>query len=151
LPAAYSRIHPRFGTPANGTILVAMLSAVAAALLPITLLADLVSIGTACVFTTVAISVMWLRSAQPDLPRPFRVPLGGIWIGRRWIGVVPVLAILLCLTMMGPVLIDIVGKAVAGEWLPGTILLVYILLGALIYWRYGRKHSRLRLAAQARD
>ncbi|MGN6817173.1 MAG: amino acid permease [Sphingomonas sp.] len=147
LPAAYSRIHPRFGTPANGTILVAMLSAVAAALLPITLLADLVSIGTACVFTTVAISVMWLRSARPDLPRPFRVPLGGVWIGRRWIGVVPVLAILLCLTMMGPVLTDIVGKAIAGEWLPGTILLAYILLGATIYWRYGRKHSRLRAAA----
>jgi basic amino acid/polyamine antiporter, APA family len=147
LPPAYSRIHPRFGTPANGTILVATLSAIAAALLPITLLADLVSIGTACVFTTVAIAVMWLRSARPDLPRPFRVPLGGVQIGRAWIGIVPMFAILLCLTMMAPVLTDIAEKAIQGEWLPGTILLVYIALGALIYTRYGRHHSRLRHAA----
>ena len=147
LPPAYSRIHPRFGTPANGTILVATLSAIAAALLPITLLADLVSIGTACVFTTVAIAVMWLRTSRPDLPRPFRVPFGGVRVGKAWIGVVPTLAILLCLTMMAPVLIDIVQKAIQGEWLPGTILLAYIVLGALIYARYGRHHSRLRHAA----
>ena len=91
-------------------------------------------------------SAPWLRSSRPDLPRPFRVPLGGVRIGNAWIGVTPVLAILLCLTMMGPVLTDIVAKALAGEWLPGTILLVYILLGATIYLRYGRHHSRLRQA-----
>ncbi|HEU4959328.1 MAG TPA: amino acid permease [Sphingomonas sp.] len=146
LPRAFARIHPRFSTPANGTILVAAISAIAAALLPISLLADLVSLGTAAVFTTVAICVMWLRSARPDLPRPFSVPLGGVWVGRMWIGVVPVLAILFCLTMMGPVLTDIVGKAIHGEWIPATILFSYIAIGGLIYWRYGRRHSRLRFA-----
>jgi APA family basic amino acid/polyamine antiporter len=146
LPPAFARIHPRFSTPANGTILVAAISAIAAALLPISLLADLVSLGTAAVFTTVAICVMWLRSARPDLSRPFSVPLGGVWIGRAWIGVVPVLAILFCLTMMGPVLADIVGKAIHGEWIPAAILFSYIAIGGLIYWRYGRRHSRLRFA-----
>jgi len=146
LPPAFARIHPRFSTPANGTILVAAISAIAAALLPISLLADLVSLGTAAVFTTVAICVMWLRSARPDLSRPFSVPLGGVWIGRAWIGVVPVLAILFCLTMMGPVLTDIVGKAIHGEWIPAAILFSYIAIGGLIYWRYGRRHSRLRFA-----
>ncbi|MGN6268896.1 MAG: amino acid permease [Sphingomonas sp.] len=147
LPPAFARIHPRFSTPANGTILVAAISAIAAALLPISLLADLVSLGTAAVFTTVAICVMWLRSARPDLPRPFSVPLGGVRVGRLWIGVVPVLAILFCLTMMGPVLTDIVGKAIHGEWIPATILFSYILVGALLYWRYGHRHSRLRFAS----
>lgn len=147
LPRAYARIHPRFSTPANGTVLVAAISAVGAAVLPISLLADLVSIGTACVFTAVALSVIWLRSAHPELPRPFAVPFGGVWIGRAWIGVVPVLAILFCLTMMGPVLIDITGKAFGGEWLPAAILLGYIAIGALIYARYGRRHSKLRAAS----
>jgi APA family basic amino acid/polyamine antiporter len=147
LPRAFARIHPRFSTPANGTILVAAISAVAAAVLPISLLADLVSLGTAMVFTTVAVCVMWLRATQPDLPRPFSVPFGGIKVGRLWLGVVPVLAILFCLTMMGPVLTDIIGKAIHGEWIPATILFGYIAVGALIYVRYGRHHSRLRTEA----
>jgi len=99
------------------------------------------------VFTTVAVCVMWLRATQPDLPRPFSVPFGGMKVGRLWLGVVPVLAILFCLTMMGPVLTDIIGKAIHGEWIPATILFGYIAVGALIYLRYGRHHSRLRLAA----
>ncbi|QNA86288.1 amino acid permease [Sphingomonas sp. So64.6b] len=144
LPPAYARIHPRFSTPANGTILVAAISAVAAALLPISLLADLVSLGTACVFTTVAVCVMWLRTSEPALPRPFSVPLGGIRVRGVWIGVVPVLAILFCLVMMGPVLADIIGKAIGGEWIPATILLVYLSVGGLIYLGYGRHHSKVR-------
>jgi basic amino acid/polyamine antiporter, APA family len=146
LPPAFARVHPRFSTPANGTILVAGISAVAAALLPISLLADLVSLGTAFVFTTVAVCVMWLRTTAPELPRPFRVPLGGVWIRGAWIGVVPVLAILFCLTMMGPVLADIIGKMIEGEWIPGAILFSYIAIGVTIYLCYGRHHSRVRQA-----
>jgi APA family basic amino acid/polyamine antiporter len=143
LPVAFRRLHPRFATPAAGTLIVAGISGVAAALLPITLLADLVSIGTAFVFSIVAISTMWLRTAHPDLPRPFRVPLGGVWIRGAWIGTVPVLALIFCLTMMGPVLIDIVGKAIDGEWIPAAILGGYILCGILLYASYGYRHSRL--------
>ena len=143
LPAAFMRLHARFATPAAGTWILASISGVAAALLPITLLADLVSIGTAFVFLVVAICTMWLRSVQPNLPRPFRVPLGGIMIGKAWIGVVPVLAMLFCLTMMGPVLVDIILKAISGEWIPAAILSGYIVCGALIYVRYGYRHSRL--------
>jgi APA family basic amino acid/polyamine antiporter len=67
-------------------------------------------------------------------------------VGGMWIGVVPVLAIVFSLAMMGPVLTDIVGKAIQGEWVPGTILLTYLAIGALLYWRYGRRHSHLRHA-----
>jgi APA family basic amino acid/polyamine antiporter len=143
LPRAFSVLHVRFFTPAIGTLIIAGMSGVAAALLPIALLADLVSIGTAFVFTIVAISTMWLRTAHPDLPRPFRVPFGGIWIRGVWVGTVPVLAILFCATMMGPVLMDIVGKAVAGEWIPAAILGGYVLCGILLYAAYGYRHSRL--------
>lgn len=149
LPGAFGRVHPRFSTPAQGTLIVAAVAGVAAALLPITLLADLVSVGTAFVFAVVAISVMWLRTAHPELERPFRVPLGGAWIGGVWIGTVPASALAFCVLMMGPVLIDIAAKAIGGEWIPATILLLYILLGAVIYRRFGARNSRLRLALAA--
>ncbi|GAA4773009.1 amino acid permease [Stakelama sediminis] len=149
LPDAFRTLHPRFATPATGTIIIAAIAGIAAALLPITLLADLVSIGTAFVFSVVAISTMWLRTAHPDLTRPFRVPLGGIWVRGVWIGTVPVLALLFCLTMMGPVLIDIAGKAIGGDWIPAAILGGYILCGALLYAGYGYRHSRLAGATTA--
>jgi APA family basic amino acid/polyamine antiporter len=92
---------------------------------------------------TVAVSTMWLRSARPELPRPFRVPFGGIWIGRAWIGVVPALSIALTLLMVGPVFGDIAYKARHGDWIPAVILLCYIVAGAILYVAYGLKNSRL--------
>jgi APA family basic amino acid/polyamine antiporter len=144
LPGGFARLHPRFATPAFGTVSVTGISGIAAAILPITLLADLVSIGTAFVFTVVAISVMWLRTGHPELERPFRVPLGGLWVKGVWIGFVPVLALLFCLLMMGPVLLDIASKALHGEWIPSAILLGYIAVGIWIYLGFGARHSRAR-------
>jgi basic amino acid/polyamine antiporter, APA family len=146
LPPLFARIHPRFATPAAGTLVLAGISGTAAAVLPITLLADLVSIGTAFVFCVVAISTMWLRNARPDLPRPFRVPFGGITVSGTWIGTVPVLAVCLCLAMMAPVLIDIGGRAIGGDWIPAAILGLYVCIGALVYLLYGIRHSVARRA-----
>jgi basic amino acid/polyamine antiporter, APA family len=148
LPDAFARVHPLFRTPARGTLLVAAVAGIAAAVLPISVLADLTSIGTAFVFLTVAVSVMWLRSEQPDLPRPFRLPLGGIRIGRAWIGVIPVLSLLSSLLMMAPVLIDIGAKAVGGEWVPAVILGLWIVAGALLYAFYGSPRSKAALALE---
>ncbi len=86
---------------------------------------------------------MWLRTSQPDLERPFRVPLGGVWIRGVWIGVVPVLALVLCLSMVGPVLVDIVLKAIDGDSIPATILGIYLVVGVLLYRGYGWRNSRL--------
>ena len=144
LPPAFARLHARHATPAAGTLIVAAISAVAAATMPISLLADLVSIGTAFVFCVVAAATMWLRARHPDLPRPFRVPLGGWQVGGLWLGVVPVLAILLCLTMMAPVLLDLVIRAAAGDWVPAGLLAVYVAIGVVVYARYGFRHSLLR-------
>ena len=143
LPKLFSVLHPRFRTPWAGTIVLATLIALAAGLLPITILGDLVSLGTATAFGIVCFSVMWLRSARPDLKRPFSVPLGGIWIGKAWIGVVPVCGIIGALVMGVPVILDIAHKAVSGDPIPALLLGGYALLGAVIYMSYGLKHSRL--------
>lgn len=149
LPRPFGRLHRRFNTPVIATVVVASVSAFAAALLPISLLADLVSLGTICVFSVVAIAVMKLRTTHPELERPFKVPFGGFSIRGVWIGVVPVLALGACVMMAAPVFIDIVGRAARGDWTPALILIVYIATGAAIYVGYG--HANARIRAQAPD
>jgi APA family basic amino acid/polyamine antiporter len=150
LPSFICAIHPRFKTPYLGTVAVAAIAAVGAAFLPIAILSDLVSLGTGVVFLTVAVSTIWLRSTQPELPRPFRVPFGGVWIRGTWFGVVPILSILLTLLMMGPVVGDIVYKASKGDWIPAAILFCYIIVGAFFYAGYGLRKSRLGQEWQTR-
>ncbi len=146
IPPLFKRIHHRYKTPYQGTLLVSALAALTAALLPIDILADLVSIGTVCVFMVVSVSLIWLRSTHPELPRPFKVPLGGVWVKGVWLGTVPVLALVFALVMIGPVVVDIVQKALIGNALPLVILALYIVAGAAIYGRYGKAHSKLRQA-----
>lgn len=146
LPPLFCAVHPRFRTPHLSTLAVATVAAIPAATLPIAILGDLVSLGTGVVFLTVAISTMWLRASQPDLPRPFRVPGAGVRIGRFWIGPVPVLSVLMTLAMIAPVLLDIGYKAMHGDRIPATILILYILVGALFYALYGLRKSRLGAA-----
>lgn len=149
LPPFIGAIHQRYLTPHLGTLAVAGIAALGGALLPISILGDLVSLGTGVVFLTVAVSTIWLRSTQPDLPRPFRVPFGGIWIRGTWLGVVPVLSILLTIVMVGPVLGDVGYKASRGDWIPAAILLCYIAFGAAFYALYGVHRSHLGIAARA--
>ncbi|TWT22317.1 amino acid permease [Luteimonas marina] len=146
LPPLFAQVHERFRTPHKGTLAVAGVAAVAAMLLPISILGDLVSLGVAFAFSIVAISVMWLRTRHPDLPRPSRVPLGGVRIRGVWIGTVPACALLLCLGMAGPVLYDIGLKAARGDVFPAVILGLYLLAGIWIYARYGYRHSRIGIA-----
>ena len=107
------------------------------------MLADLVSLGAGLAFATVCFCTMWLRSQRPDLPRPFRVPLGGFRIGRAWIGYIPATALVLCIAMILPVLIDIGLQAAAGEPLMAVFLAVYVAAGACLYAGYGRRNSTL--------
>lgn len=142
LPAFFTRVHPRLGTPWLASVVFGTASAVLAALLPIGILGDLICLGIASAFIVVCIAVMWLRSTRPDLRGGFRVPLGGVWIGRTWIGVVPVLGIVMCLAMMAPVLGDMYAQVRRGDTLPATILLVYVLVGAFLYLGYGQRRAR---------
>lgn len=134
LPRGFAAVHPKFRTPWIGTIVLGGLIAVAASLLPITILGDLVSLGTAFAFGIVCISVLWLRKTRPDMHRPFRVP-GGAWI--------PVLGVIFAGIMAAPLIIDIIVKAATGDPIPAMILVIYLIIGAALYLFYGLPNSRL--------
>ena len=70
----FGAVHPRFRTPHKATILTGILVALAGALFPLKLLADLVNIGTLLAFVIVCAAVIVMRRTNPDLPRPFRTP-----------------------------------------------------------------------------
>ncbi len=134
LPRMFAVIHPKFRTPWKGTILLGSLIAIASSLLPITILGDLVSLGTAFAFGMVCISVLWLRKSRPDLHRPFTAPGGAV---------VPILGVVFAGVMAAPLIIDIVVKATSGDPIPAYILTSYLVLGAAIYAFYGFKNSRI--------
>jgi APA family basic amino acid/polyamine antiporter len=126
----FSAVHPRFRTPHKATILTGVLVAVVAALFPLKILADLVNIGTLMAFVIVCAAVLVMRRTHPDLPRPFRTPL---------VPLVPILGILSNLLMM-----------LYLGWHNWARLFVWLAIGMVLYWSYGRKHSTmgLRLARE---
>lgn len=147
LPKLFSRIHPTRNSLARGNLLLAAVAAVGAALLPISVMADLISFGVAFMFAMVAVSLIHMRNTQPDLERKFRVPLGGIRIRGVWFGVVPVLAIVTSFVMTLPVALDILSQARRGDWLSSILLGLYALAGLSLYLFYGRPRAQRRLAA----
>jgi APA family basic amino acid/polyamine antiporter len=134
LPRFFSTLHEKFRTPWIGTLVLGSIIAVAAAMLPIEILGDLVSLGTATAFAIVCISVMYLRKARPDLVRPFTAPFGMV---------TPILGIVFALVMIAPLILDMISKATKGDPIPLMLLLGYLALGALIYIGYGYRNSRL--------
>ncbi|WP_093611500.1 amino acid permease [Streptomyces indicus] len=123
LPKPFSAVHPRFGTPYRSTILLGVIVAVVAGFTSIDELAELVNIGTLFAFVVVAIGVVILRKRRPDLPRSFRTPL---------VPLVPILSVAASLWLML--------NLPAETWLRFGIWMV---LGVVIYFAYGRRHSRL--------
>jgi basic amino acid/polyamine antiporter, APA family len=118
------KVHPRFRTPYLSTIYVGIIVALITGTFPIQILGELVNIGTLLAFVLVCVGVLVLRRKRPDLDRPFRTPL---------VPLVPILGILSCLGLMAT--------------LPGDTwirLLVWLLIGFVIYFGYSRKHSVLQ-------
>ena len=128
LPPWASAIHPRFRTPWISSILVGLFVGVFAALFPIDLLGELVSIGTLLAFVIVSAGVWVLRVRRPELHRPFRTP---------WVPLVPILAIIVSGALMLSLPRD--------TWLR---LVVWLAVGLVLYFAYGIRHSRVQ-AAQA--
>lgn len=120
-------VHPKFRTPYKATILVGILAAVLAALFPLGVLGDLVSMGTLLAFATVCIGVLVLRYTRPDLERPFRVPFA------------PVICTLGALSCLSLVVFTVVQNPTNLKLIVG-----WTLFGFLIYFGYGYRHSRLR-------
>jgi APA family basic amino acid/polyamine antiporter len=127
LPAAFSRIHPRFRTPYIPTTLTGIAVGITAALLPIQEIAELTNIGTLFAFVLVCLGLMILRWIAPEMRRPFRTPL---------VPIVPSLGVIFCLYLMLS--------------LPGVTWLrffIWMAVGLVIYFSYGRYHSRVAAAA----
>ncbi|MDZ4694564.1 MAG: amino acid permease [Deltaproteobacteria bacterium] len=131
LPPAFARVHPRFGTPAFGTVMTGLFVAIAPSIMTPAQAIELTSIGTLFAFVLVSLAVLVLRIKEPDRHRPFRVP---------GYPVTPVLAMASCLFLMA-------GLPASNWWR----FAVWLLVGGAIYGLYGRSRSRLGRIAGERN
>ncbi len=119
-------IHPRFRTPWKSSIVVGVFVAIFASLVPIGILGQLVSIGTLLAFVIVCAGVWVMRRRRPDMPRPFKAP---------WVPFTPIMGIATALLMMVFLPRD--------TWIR---LIVWLIIGMVIYFTYGRHHSKVQNA-----
>src|SRR5581483_9319444 len=124
-----SKVHPRFRTPYLSSIVVGVFVAILATLVPLSVLDEMTSIGTLLAFVLVSAGVWVMRRTHPDVPRPFRTPL---------VPLVPILAILLSSLL-------IYGLSPATKWR----LVIWLVIGLVIYFTYGRKHSKVQFARRS--
>jgi len=122
LPKFFSDVHPVWRTPWRSNLLFMVFVSLFAGLIPIGVLGEMTSIGTLFAFVIVCIGVLVLRRTRPDLARPFRTP---------WTPLVPILGIVVCMTMMVSLGLE--------NWLR---LFIWMALGLLVYFTYGRRRSR---------
>jgi basic amino acid/polyamine antiporter, APA family len=122
----FADIHPRFRTPWKNTILVGCLAGVVGSLTPIDDIGKMVNIGTLLAFVIVSVAVMILRHTDPNQPRPFRTP---------WMPVVPILGVVFNGYMMYKL-----------GWVNWARLIIWLIIGLILYFSYGRHHSRVQAA-----
>ena len=129
LPEKLATVNQRYGTPARLTIGLGVLISILAALVPLSEIVKLVNVGTLFAFVLVNVGVIILRRTRPDMPRPYRVP---------WSPVLPILGVLFAVYLMTDLPID--------TWIR---FVVWLLIGVVIYFAYGYRHSKVRRDALA--
>jgi len=131
LPARFfADIHPKFRTPWKNTILVGCLAAVVGSVTPIDDIGKMVNIGTLLAFVMVSIAVMILRKTDPNQARPFHTP---------WVPLVPILGVLFNGYMMYKL-----------GWINWARLFIWLGIGMIVYFSYGRHHSKVQAAGGRR-
>jgi len=123
IPKLFSDVHPKFQTPWKSNLLFAVLVSLFAAFVPVSVVGEMCSIGTLLAFVLVCIGILVLRKTRPDLPRAFKTP---------WVPFVPIMGILVCLYLMYALPID--------TWIR---LFVWMAIGFVVYFAYGKKNSKL--------
>jgi APA family basic amino acid/polyamine antiporter len=123
LPKIFAEVHPKFGTPIKSTILVGVVTILLSGFLQIGRLAEMTNIGTLAAFCVVALSVIVLRVKRPDIERPFKCPGSPV---------TPIISIVFCSYLI--------------YQLPNftkMVFVIWLLIGFVIYFGYGRKHSSM--------
>jgi basic amino acid/polyamine antiporter, APA family len=123
LPGTFKKVHHKYKTPYISTLITGTAALIIAGLLPIGILGELVSIGTLFAFVIVCGGILVLRRTQPDTHRPFKTP---------FVPWVPIAGMVICLAQMVALPFD--------TWLR---LIIWIIIGLIIYFAYGIKNSKL--------
>jgi basic amino acid/polyamine antiporter, APA family len=126
LPGWARQIHPKFRTPHITTILTGVVVAIASGFTPIRVLGELVSIGTLLAFVIVSLGVMVLRIQRPELSRPFKTP-----------------AVFLIAPLSALVSLGLMAGLPGETWIR---LVIWMVIGLVVYFSYGYSHSNLRTA-----
>ncbi len=124
LPGIFSKLHPKFNTPSKSNLVLCLFISLFAGFVPISIVGEMTSIGTLLAFVMVCLGILILRKQQPNAERPFKTP---------FVPLVPILGIVTCLVMMFSLPLD--------TWIR---LIVWLLIGFVIYFFYGKKNSKLR-------
>lgn len=124
LPKWAAKVHPKYQTPHITTMITGAIVAILAGFVPINLLGELVSIGTLFAFVIVGTGIIILRSSNPNLNRPFKVPL---------VPFIPIATVVSAAYLMNSLPLD--------TWIR---LIVWMSIGLVIYFAYSYSHSNLR-------
>lgn len=123
LPAFFCNVHKKFHTPWKTNLFFLVFVSLFAGFVPVSDLGHMVSIGTLFAFVLVCIGVMVMRRTLPHAVRPFRTPL---------VPFVPLMGVAVCIYLMY--------SLPSESWVR---LFVWMTLGVVIYFAYGRKHSKI--------
>jgi APA family basic amino acid/polyamine antiporter len=123
LPKVFSAVHPKYKTPYKASLFILILVGLFAAFVPGDIVGDMTSIGTLFAFILVCVAVIVLRKTNPEMKREFKTPL---------VPFVPILGIIVC------------GAMIYGlGWTNWLRLIVWLLVGFVIYFGYSIKHSKM--------
>lgn len=123
LPRAFGHLHKKYKTPYKANLVIMVIVGLFAAFVPGDIVGDMTSIGTLFAFILVCFSVIVLRKTEPNMKREFKTP---------FVPLVPILGIIVCLAM-------IYGLG----WTNWLRLFVWLAIGLIIYFFYGKKNSVL--------